>query len=118
VRKFGTKKTDCSTMRLFLFFYVVVGALLACQQNNDASANGTFMKVKVVSLEQCGATQPTIALVKEVAREAGVDISLEHIIVKTLEEAQAHRHIGSPTVQINGLDIEPEVRQIQQFGLT
>lgn len=76
------------------------------------------MKIKVVSLEQCAATQPTIELVKEVARETGADISLEHIIVKTREEAQAHRHIGSPTILINGLDIDPGARNIQQFGLT
>jgi hypothetical protein len=76
------------------------------------------MKVKVVSLEQCSATERTISLVNEVAKDLGVAINLEHIIVRTLQEAVVHRHIGSPTVQINDLDIEPGARQVNQFGLT
>ena len=76
------------------------------------------MKVKVVSLEQCSATERTMSLVNEVAKDLGVTINLEHIIVRTLQETVVHRHIGSPTVQINGLDIEPGARQVNQFGLT
>ena len=76
------------------------------------------MKVKVISLEKCAATPQTIALVKEVAGEMGVVISLEHTIVNTREEAVLQRHIGSPTVHINGLDVEPDAREIKQFGVT
>jgi hypothetical protein len=76
------------------------------------------MKVKVISLEKCAATFLTIALVKEVAREMGVVINLEHTIVKSSEDAVAQRHIGSPTVQINGLDAEPGAREIKQYGIT
>ena len=76
------------------------------------------MDIKVISLEKCGATPATIKLVEDVAGEMGLTITHEHIIVKTREEAAAHRHIGSPTIQINGRDIEPEARGINQFGLT
>ena len=76
------------------------------------------MKVKVVSLEKCSATDSTISLVKEIAGEMSVEMELEHVIIKTPEEAIVHRHIGSPTVQINGLDIDPGARSISQFGIT
>ncbi len=76
------------------------------------------IQVKVVSLENCKATPLTISLLKEIAKEMGLDIELIHTIVKTPEEAKEHHHIGSPTVQINGLDIEPEARNIEQFGIT
>ena len=76
------------------------------------------MNVKVVSLENCSATPPTIALIKEVAAEMGLSFDLEHAIVKTPEDAVEQRHIGSPTVQINGLDIDPGGRGIEQFGVT
>jgi hypothetical protein len=76
------------------------------------------MQVKVVSLEKCGATPPTIALVKETAREMGIAIDLKHLIVRTPEEAKEHRHIGSPTVLIEGRDIDPGARDIKQFGVT
>ena len=76
------------------------------------------MNVKVISLATCPATAPTIARIREVAREMGVAVTIEHAVVKTSEDAVAQRLIGSPTVQINGLDIEPGAREIEQFGLT
>ena len=76
------------------------------------------MKVKVVSLEKCSATDLTISLVNEVAGELDVEIDFEHVVVKTREDAIAQRHIGSPTVQINGLDIDRGAREINQFGVT
>lgn len=76
------------------------------------------MHVTIVSLEKCGATSATIDLVKETAKEMGIAIALQHVIVSTPAEAKEHRHIGSPTVQIEGLDIEPGARDIAQFGIT
>ncbi len=76
------------------------------------------MRVKIVHLDGCAATPETISLVERVAQKLGVKIILENIIVKTAEEAKAFRHIGSPTVQINGLDIDQGARDVQQFGLT
>ena len=76
------------------------------------------MKVKVVSLEKCSANELTISLINEVVNEMEVEINFEHVIVETREDAIAHRHIGSPTVQINNLDIDPGARAINQFGIT
>ena len=102
-----------------LFIFILVSLILGCNSNDFTQHKGAgIMKVKIVSLEMCGATDFTISLVNEVAREMGVEIGLEHAIVKTSEDAIEHRHIGSPTVQINDLDIEPEARNIQQFGIT
>ncbi len=76
------------------------------------------MRVKVISLEECGGTLATIELVKKTAGEMGIPIDFEHVIVHTQEDARLHRLIGSPTVQINGVDIEPEVRVLQRYSLT
>jgi hypothetical protein len=90
-----------------------------CNSNDFSQNKGNgIMKVKVVSLEKCSATDLTISLVNDVAREMVVEMDFEHVIVKTREDAIAHRHIGSPTVQINGLDIDRGARKIDQFGVT
>jgi len=90
-----------------------------CSSNDFSQDRGNgIMKVKVVSLEKCSATDLTISLVNEVAGELAVEIDFEHVVVKTREDAIAQRHIGSPTVQINGLDIDPGARAINQFGIT
>ncbi len=46
-----------------------------------------------------------------------ITIYSELITVHTTEEAQKYRHIGGPTIQINGEDIELEARGITQFGI-
>ena len=76
------------------------------------------MRVKVISLEKCDATPETIALVQQTAHEMNIDLELEHVVIATQEEARQHRHIGSPTVQVEGQDIEPEARVIQRFSLS
>ena len=57
-------------------------------------------------------------MIEEIAKRKDIKFSLEVATVTTAAEAAAYRHIGGPTVQINGLDIEPEARSIKQFGIT
>lgn len=76
------------------------------------------MRVRVISLNNCDATPPAIELLYDVAREMRADLDFEHVVVTTAEEAQTYRHIGSPTIQVDGLDIEPEARSVQHYGLT
>lgn len=91
----------------------------SCTQSNQHQEEEIItMKVKIVSLAGCTATPPTLALVRETAKELAVEIDLEHVVVTSKEEAVTHRHIGSPTVQVNGLDIDPEMRKIEQFGIS
>ena len=83
---------------------------VACNQSSSST-----LRVKVAALERCGATQPTIELVKNTARELGLAIDFKFVPISTREQANTHRHLGSPTVQINGLDIEPAARNADQF---
>ena len=103
------------SMNLFFTLALAAAILLfavACGQSSNRT-----LKVKVASLERCGATQPTIDLVKNTAKELGLAIDFEYVAISTPELANAHRHIGSPTIQINGLDIEPAARNADQFGI-
>ena len=103
----------------FAFFLLATAGLSSSfgQPDNEGKPDDA-LHVKVVSLEGCMATPPTIDLIRETADELKVQIKLAHVIVRTPDEAETHHHIGSPTVQINGLDIEPESRKIKQFGIT
>ena len=84
----------------------------ACGQSSSPA-----LKVKVASLERCSATQPTIDLVNNTAKELGLNIDFQYVAITTPEQAREHRHLGSPTIQIDGLDIEPAARNADQFGI-
>ncbi len=76
------------------------------------------LQVRVVHLKGCGATPEAIERIRKVATAMGLDLELEEVVISTPEEAARYRHIGSPTVQVNGLDIDPSVRNVEQYGLT
>lgn len=76
------------------------------------------MHVEILSMNGCEATPTTIALVRQVAAELGLAIDLTHTVIATPEEAAGHRFIGSPSVRVNGLDIEPAARDTLHFGMT
>jgi hypothetical protein len=40
-----------------------------------------------------------------------VPIHIENILIATEEEVSRNRFFGSPTVQINGVDLDPEKRE-------
>lgn len=77
-----------------------------------------MINVKVLSIKGCEAAGPTVELVRSVAREIDIEIDLELLVIETPEQAKEFRLIGSPTVQVNNLDIEPSSRQDNLFGVT
>lgn len=76
------------------------------------------VQIKILCSEGCVNTPPTIELVKKVARGVNLSVNIGTVMVGTQEQAQQLRFLGSPTVQIDGLDIEPSARDSLAFGLT
>jgi hypothetical protein len=56
-------------------------------------------------------------MIKKIGVRLNVETNPELVTIRTVEEAVQYRHIGGPTVQINGLDIEPDARNIKTFSL-
>ncbi len=56
-------------------------------------------------------------MIKKIGASLNVETNPELVIIRTVEEAVQYRHIGGPTVQINGLDIEPDARNIKTFSM-
>lgn len=80
--------------------------------------SGTAIEVRVLSTEGCVNAPPTIERIQRVARELGADLKLETAIVSERGEAEANRFFGSPTVQVNGLDLDRDMRGKTSYGFT
>jgi len=96
---------------------VVFLAMLSVPASGNSEGEN-MLKIVVLSIPKCEATPPTIALVEEGMKELGLQGTVENIIIDNAEDANRHRFIGSPTVQINGLDIDPAMRSVERFGVT
>jgi len=75
------------------------------------------MNIRVLAFEGCPNDQPTISLIEEILRENGIRASVERVEV-TSETAGRLRFLGSPTVQIDGIDIDPSARNRTRFGMS
>lgn len=76
------------------------------------------MKVEVLFFKGCPNHLPTVERVRETLERMGLDEDLHEIEVDSQDKAKATAFLGSPSVRINGLDIEPSARDSRAFGLT
>lgn len=82
------------------------------------SENGRDRLVTVVRRTDCSHAPLAVAAMRNLAEALGVPIRVVEVTVERDEDAEAHRCLGSPTVLINGQDIEPTARGRTSFGTT
>jgi hypothetical protein len=64
------------------------------------------MTLELLYLDGCPHHHATVDLVHSVLRAEGVPTAVRQILIRNREEAAVHGFPGSPTVRVNGRDIE------------
>jgi hypothetical protein len=75
------------------------------------------MKVEIFYFEGCPNHKPAVERVRWVMKEQGVAAELAEVEVPDAEAARAMGFFGSPTIRVNGLDIDPASRSASSTGL-
>ncbi len=75
------------------------------------------MQVQVLYFAGCPNHETTARRAREVAGELGLDVHLEEVEVVSADDAERRRFLGSPSVHVNGIDIEPSARSSNAYGL-
>ena len=75
------------------------------------------MKVEVFHFDECPNVTPTVERLKRILAENGLSDPITLVRVGDHAAAQSTRFLGSPTVRIDGLDIEPSARSRSDFGI-
>ena len=65
------------------------------------------VKVDFFYYEDCPSHEGALDRLRQVLSEEGVEAEIEITKVETIEQAQGLRFVGSPTILINGGDIDP-----------
>ena len=76
------------------------------------------MKVEILYFSGCPNHAPAVAQVREVLKEEGADAELVETEINDPVTAQSVGFLGSPTIRIDGQDVEPSARSLGMFGLT
>jgi hypothetical protein len=65
------------------------------------------MQVSFHFYEDCPSHELALERLREVLAEEGIDTAVEVVKVESEEQAQEQHFVGSPTILINGKDIDP-----------
>jgi hypothetical protein len=84
----------------------------------DTAIAADTIVVRVVSSAECVNTPPTMKMIEVAARELNLRVEVTRQIARTMEEAIQYRFFGSPTVQVDGLDLEEERRTSTNYTLS
>lgn len=71
--------------------------------------------IEVLYFDGCPSHEQVLPTVRRLAARVGATVAVRR--VETMEEADAARFLGSPTVRVNGVDIEPGAGTRTDFGL-
>jgi len=75
------------------------------------------VKIEILYFDGCPNRDATLERVKEVLHQEDLSAEIVEVNVRDAARAQAHQFLGSPTVRIDGLDVEPAARKSKDFGL-
>jgi hypothetical protein len=63
--------------------------------------------IQVLHVQDCPNYPQALALVQQVRAEVGIDAELRTTLITDQAAAEEARFLGSPTIRVNGRDIEP-----------
>ncbi len=74
--------------------------------------------IEVLYFEGCPYFEPTLSLADEVLSQLGVSAEVRKIEVRSPEDAERVRFLGSPSVRVDGKDIEPGAESRKEYALS
>jgi Domain of unknown function (DUF2703) len=72
------------------------------------------MKIEVLYFEGCPNHRPAVDRLRSVLKQEGLSADVAEIEVKDENAARALKFIGSPTIRVDGLDIEVSARAVEE----
>ena len=75
------------------------------------------MKIEVLTFEGCPNAEAARGLVERVVADSGVKAEVAYVDVPDPEAAERLRFLGSPTIRVDGRDIEPGADERTDFVL-
>lgn len=76
------------------------------------------MQIVILYFDGCPNHLPTAQLVREVVQSLGLDATIREVEVRDAEDAARLRFFGSPTVQVDGEDVDPAVRSRADYSFS
>lgn len=76
------------------------------------------MQIDILYFDGCPNQRHTAALVRDIVQSHAFDATIREVEVRDVEEAVRLRFFGSPTVQVDGEDVDPAVRNRTDYSFS
>lgn len=73
------------------------------------------MKIDFLYFDGCPSYKVALRNLEEVIEELGVKAEIERINIEDNEMANEHKFFGSPTIRINGKDVDPSAEETTTY---
>ena len=74
--------------------------------------------VEVLTFAGCPHGEPALELARRVVAETGSDATVRRVDIPDADTAAAERFLGSPSIRVNGRDVEPGVSERGSYLLS
>lgn len=74
------------------------------------------MNIDILYTEDCPNYRAAIAMVREAVAELNIDADIQEVLVRGPEEARSLHFLGSPSIQVDFVDIEPGASERTDFS--
>jgi hypothetical protein len=74
------------------------------------------MKVEVLCVAGCPNRERALEAVRDAARALCVDVEVVQVEVRDASEARRLQFLGSPTIRVDGRDVEPDAAAREQYA--
>ena len=75
------------------------------------------MRIELLYFDGCPSHEAFLPRLRELLADAGVNDAVEQRRVETDADAQRERFLGSPTLRVDGLDVDPDSGERTDYGL-
>jgi hypothetical protein len=86
--------------------------------HKTAGETGDGPLVEIFYFDGCPNHHPAISLVERISRELGIDPQVRLVNVPDQQAAQRLRFLGSPTIRIGGVDVDPQTAERDDYALS
>jgi hypothetical protein len=73
--------------------------------------------IEILYFDGCPNHEGLEARIRSLLSAAGIEETITHLRIDSDEQARAERFLGSPTVRVNGVDVEQDAASRDAYGL-
>jgi hypothetical protein len=95
----------------------VRGARAAPAQLHARGREDDRVTIELLYFDGCPNHDELVPHLRELLAKAGIDAAIELRHVETVEDAERERFLGSPTVRVDGRDVDPGAEGRDDYGM-